>query len=51
VQPFALTVPAERHYGLAVHRPSAAAAAFAAWLHGHCQALQAAQEENSSATH
>jgi DNA-binding transcriptional LysR family regulator len=51
VQPFALTVPAERHYGLAVHRPSAAAEAFAAWLHGHCQALQAAQEENSSATH
>lgn len=40
VQPFALTVPAERHYGLLVHRPSAAAAAFAAWLHAHCRALQ-----------
>lgn len=47
VQPFALTVPAERHYGLLVHRPSAAAEAFAAWLRQHCQALDAA--ENSSA--
>ena len=51
VQPFALTVPAERHYGLAVHRPSAAAEAFAAWLHGHCRALQDGQLENSSAAH
>jgi LysR family glycine cleavage system transcriptional activator len=40
VQPFALTVPAERHYGLVSHRASAATEAFAAWLHGHCQALQ-----------
>lgn len=46
VRPFALAVPAERHYGLVVHRPSPAADAFAAWLHGHCRALQA---ENSSA--
>jgi LysR family transcriptional regulator, glycine cleavage system transcriptional activator len=43
VQPFALTVPAERHYGLLIHRPSPAAEAFAAWLHAHCAAL-----ENSS---
>ncbi|CAM4135084.1 LysR substrate-binding domain-containing protein [Roseateles saccharophilus] len=43
VQPFALAVPAERHYGLVTHRPSPAAEAFAAWLHGHCRAL-----ENSS---
>lgn len=51
VQPFALAVPAERHYGLVVHRPSAAAEAFAAWLHGHgreLEALQAAPPENSS---
>jgi LysR family glycine cleavage system transcriptional activator len=41
VQPFALTVPAERHYGLVVHRPSPAAEAFAAWLHAHCRALDA----------
>lgn len=46
VRPFALAVPAERHYGLVVHRPSPAAEAFATWLHGHCRALQA---ENSSA--
>lgn len=46
VQPFALTVPAERHYGLVCHRPSPATEAFAAWLLGHCQALQT---ENSSA--
>ena len=46
VQPFALTVPAERHYGLVTHRASPAAEAFAAWLHGHCAALGA---ENSSA--
>ncbi len=46
VRPFALAVPAERHYGLVVHRPSPATEAFAAWLHSHCQALQA---ENSSA--
>lgn len=51
VQPFALTVPAERHYGLFIHRPSLAAEAFAAWLHGHCSALGAALgAENSSAT-
>ncbi|MBI3348674.1 MAG: LysR family transcriptional regulator [Burkholderiales bacterium] len=48
LQPFALTVPAERHYGLVVHRPSAAAEAFAAWLHGHGRALETAQAENSS---
>lgn len=47
VQPFALAVPAERHYGLVRHRTSSAADAFAAWLHGHCAALGAA--ENSSA--
>jgi len=41
VQPFALTVPAERHYGLLVHRPSPAAEAFAAWLRGHCRAIEA----------
>lgn len=46
VQPFALTVAAERHYGLVCHRPSGAAAAFAAWLHAHCRAVEA---ENSSA--
>lgn len=46
VQLFALTVPAERHYGLVCHRPSPAAAAFAAWLHGHCRALA----ESSSAS-
>lgn len=46
VQPFALTVPAERHYGLLIHRPSPAAEAFAAWLQQHCRALDA---ENSSA--
>lgn len=46
LQPFALTVPADRHYGLVTHRPSPAADAFAAWLHGHCAALAA---ENSSA--
>ncbi|HEY0957521.1 MAG TPA: LysR substrate-binding domain-containing protein, partial [Roseateles sp.] len=45
VQPFALTVPAERHYGVLVHRPSPAADAFARWLHTHCAALAA---ENSS---
>jgi len=46
VRPFALTVPAERHYGLVIHRPSAAAEAFAGWLHTHCCAVEA---ENSSA--
>jgi DNA-binding transcriptional LysR family regulator len=45
VQPLRLTVPAERHYGLVVHRASAAADAFAAWLHAHCRAVEA---ENSS---
>jgi DNA-binding transcriptional LysR family regulator len=45
VQPFALTVPAERHYGLLIHRPSPAAQAFADWLHTHCRAVEA---ENSS---
>ncbi|PZP36501.1 MAG: LysR family transcriptional regulator [Roseateles depolymerans] len=51
VQPFALTVPAERHYGLVTHRAGPAAAAFAAWLHGHCAALEAgiAAAEKSSA--
>jgi LysR family transcriptional regulator, glycine cleavage system transcriptional activator len=39
VQPFALTVPAERQYGLVCHRSSPAASAFAAWLHGHCAGL------------
>jgi LysR family glycine cleavage system transcriptional activator len=39
VQPFALTVPAERHYGLLAHRASPAAEAFAGWLHGHCRTL------------
>jgi DNA-binding transcriptional LysR family regulator len=46
VQPFALTVAAERHYGLLVHRASPAAEAFAAWLRGHCRGLGA---EDSSA--
>lgn len=46
VQPFALTVPAERHYGLVCHRASPAAEAFARWLHAHCRAVEA---ENSSA--
>jgi len=46
VQPFALTVPAERQYGLLIHRPSPAAEAFAGWLRAHCQALDT---ENSSA--
>jgi DNA-binding transcriptional LysR family regulator len=41
VQPFALTVPAERQYGLVVHRPSPAAEAFATWLQAHCRALEA----------
>lgn len=47
VQPFALTVPAERHYGLVCHRPSPAAEAFAGWLQAHCRAVEA---ENSSAS-
>lgn len=46
VQPFALTVPAERHYGLVVHRASPAAEAFARWLHTHCRVVEA---ENPSA--
>lgn len=46
VQPFALTVPAERHYGLLIHRHSPAAEAFAGWLRAHCAALSA--QENSS---
>jgi len=41
VQPFSLTVPAERHYGLVMHRASPAAEAFAAWLREHCRALGA----------
>ncbi len=49
VQPFALTVPAERHYGLIRHRPSPAAEAFADWLHAHCRAVEVAHAENSSA--
>ncbi|MCE4535959.1 LysR substrate-binding domain-containing protein [Pelomonas sp. P7] len=48
LQPFALAVQADRHYGLVRHRPSPAAEAFAAWLHGHCRALEA---ENLSAAH
>lgn len=48
MQPFALTVPAERHYGLVVHRPSAAAEAFARWLQAHCLALGV--EANASGT-
>ncbi|RZJ07906.1 MAG: LysR family transcriptional regulator [Rubrivivax sp.] len=43
VQPFALTVPAERHYGLVQHRRGPAADAFAAWLHGHCISLDQTQ--------
>ncbi|MDG0852461.1 LysR substrate-binding domain-containing protein [Roseateles puraquae] len=46
VQPFPLTVPAERAYGLVCHRPSPAAEAFAGWLQAHCRAVEA---ENSSA--
>lgn len=46
VQPLALTVAAERHYGLVTHRASPAAEAFAGWLHAHCRAIEA---ENSSA--
>ena len=46
VQPFALTVPAERHYGLVCHRPGPATQAFVDWLHAHCRAVEA---ENSSA--
>ncbi|MBV8036921.1 LysR substrate-binding domain-containing protein [Roseateles sp.] len=42
VQPFALAVPAERHYGLVRHRASPAAEAFAEWLHAHCRAVEAA---------
>jgi hypothetical protein len=41
VQPFGLTVEAERHYGLVVHRPGAAAEAFRTWLHAHCATLAA----------
>lgn len=41
VQPFALTVEAERHYGLMVHRPGEAAEAFRTWLHAHCRQLTA----------
>lgn len=47
VQPFALTVPAERHYGLVCHRASPAAESFVEWLHAHCRAVEA---ENRSAT-
>ena len=42
VQPYALAVQAERHYGLVRHRTSPAAEAFAAWLHAHCRAVEAA---------
>ncbi len=45
-QPFALSVPAERHYGLVCHRASPAAEAFTHWLHAHCQLVET---ENSSA--
>lgn len=41
VQPFALTVPAERHYALVCHRDSPAVQAFSRWLHGHCRTLAA----------
>ncbi len=46
MQPFALTVPAERQYGLITHRASPAAQAFAGWLRAHCAAISGA--ENSS---
>lgn len=46
LQPFALTVSAERAYGLVCHRASPAADAFAEWLRAHCRAVEA---ENSSA--
>ena len=46
MQPFALSVPAERQYGLVCHRASEAAQAFAGWLHAHCRTIEA---ENSSA--
>jgi DNA-binding transcriptional LysR family regulator len=50
VQPFALTVPAERSYGLVCHRPGPATQAFADWLHAHCRTLElACLAENSSA--
>lgn len=50
VQPFALTVPAERHYGLVCHRPGPATQAFADWLHGHCRSIEWENAaENSSA--
>ncbi|MCE4553436.1 LysR substrate-binding domain-containing protein [Roseateles cellulosilyticus] len=39
VQPFALTVPAERHYGLVRHRSGPAVEAFAGWLYHHCRSL------------
>jgi len=37
---FPIGVPAELPYGLVQHSDSAAAEAFAAWLHGHCARLQ-----------
>jgi LysR family transcriptional regulator, glycine cleavage system transcriptional activator len=37
---FALSVPADKPYGLLLHSDSPAAEAFAAWLHAHCRALQ-----------
>lgn len=48
LQPFALTVPAERHYGLLTHRASPAAEAFAAWLHRHCEALGGGPAEDAA---
>lgn len=50
VQPFTLTVPADRHYGLITHRPGPAASAFARWLHAHCAQVQTQLDapENSS---
>jgi LysR family transcriptional regulator, glycine cleavage system transcriptional activator len=37
---FALSVPADKPYGLLLHSDSPAAEAFATWLHAHCRALQ-----------
>lgn len=39
VRPFPLSVPADKPYGLLQHSDSAAAEAFAAWLHAHCRRL------------
>lgn len=47
VQPFALTVPAERAYGLVIHRPGAAASAFETWLRAHCRSLGTAEKPSA----